>query len=65
MEAVLEKISRREKNIETFSSHGYMPRIYDVQSPCQWLEHCYGGKCPAFVKLNGNFYCSRVNKSFG
>jgi hypothetical protein len=59
MEAVLEKVSKREKPTEVFNSHGYMPRIYEVQSPCQWLEHCYGGKCPAFIKLNGNFYCAK------
>jgi hypothetical protein len=64
MEAILDKISKREKNKETFSSQGYMPRIYEVQAPCQWLKHCYEGKCPAFVKLNGNFYCSRVKRSF-
>jgi hypothetical protein len=65
MEAILEKISNREKTKKTYNSHGYMPRIYEVQSPCQWLSHCENGKCPAFVRLNGNFYCAKTKKSFG
>jgi hypothetical protein len=64
MEAIMEKISKREKTKEPFISQGYMPRIYEVQSPCQWLEHCYDGKCPAFVKVHGNFYCSKVRRSY-
>jgi hypothetical protein len=64
MEAIMEKISKREKTRETFFSQGYMPRIYEVQSPCQWLEHCHDGKCPAFVKVNGNFYCAKTKRSF-
>lgn len=36
-----------------------MRRVYEVRSPCQWLNHCDNGKCPAFVKINGNFYCSK------
>jgi hypothetical protein len=40
---------------------GYMPRVYDVNLPCQWLENCHNGKCPAFTKINGNFYCARKN----
>lgn len=59
MEVIMEKISRREKSKETFNSQGYMPRIYEVRAPCQWLENCYDGKCPAFTKVNGNFYCAR------
>ncbi len=37
----------------------YMPRVYEVRSPCQWLRHCDGGKCPAFTVVNGNFYCAK------
>ncbi|HMK94974.1 MAG TPA: hypothetical protein VK536_06180 [Candidatus Limnocylindrales bacterium] len=62
MEAIFEKISKREKFRETFSSNGYMPRVYEVRSPCQWLKNCYDGKCPAFMKINGNFYCARPNQ---
>ncbi|MGD0643467.1 MAG: hypothetical protein ABSA75_01010 [Candidatus Bathyarchaeia archaeon] len=64
MEAILDKISKREKSQESFNSKGYMPRVYEVQSPCQWLEHCDGGKCPAFVRLNGNFYCARTKRGY-
>ena len=59
MEAILEKINKREKPKEIFNLRGYMPRVFEVRAPCQWLEHCYDGKCPAFVRLNGNFYCAR------
>ncbi len=62
MEAILDKVSKREKSKEIFDYQGYMPRIYDVQSPCQWLMHCYKGKCPAFVKVNGNFYCAKSRR---
>jgi hypothetical protein len=62
MEAILEKVSKREKIKESFNSQGYMPRVYEVRSPCQWLKHCYDGKCPAFTKLNGNFYCARAKQ---
>ena len=54
----MEKVSKREKTKESFNSQVYMPRVYDVRSPCQWLEKCYGGKCPELTKLNGNFYCA-------
>jgi hypothetical protein len=37
-----------------------MHRVHEIRSPCQWLTHCDNGKCPAFIKINGNFYCSRV-----
>jgi hypothetical protein len=40
-------------------SHRYMPRVHEVRSPCQWLEHCEDGKCPSLVKVNGNFYCAK------
>ena len=62
MEAILEKVSKRQKTYESFNSQGYMPRVYEVRAPCQWLEHCYDGKCPAFTKLNGNFYCARAKQ---
>jgi hypothetical protein len=62
MEAILEKISKRDKPKEIINSQEYMPRVYEVKSPCQWLKHCYGGKCPAFVKVNGNFYCARAKQ---
>ena len=62
MEALLEKVSKRQKTQESHNSHGFMPRIYDVRAPCQWLDHCYDGKCPAFTKLNGNFYCAQANQ---
>jgi hypothetical protein len=65
MEAILEKISKREQTKQTYNFNGYMPRIYEVQSPCQWLSHCQNGKCPAFVRLNGNFYCAKTKKAFG
>ena len=63
MEAILEKMSKREKTKEIFSSHGYMPRVYDVRAPCQWLKHCYDGKCQAFTKVNGNFYCAHAKQN--
>jgi predicted nucleic acid-binding Zn ribbon protein len=60
MEAILKQISQRENPKETINSRGYMPRVHEVRSPCQWLEHCDHGKCPAFVRLNGNFYCAKM-----
>ena len=36
----------------------FMPRVYEVKSPCQWLKNCNDGKCPSLIKLNGNFYCA-------
>jgi hypothetical protein len=62
MESILEKINKREKPKEIFSTRGYMPRVYEVRSPCQWLDHCHDGKCPAFTKINGNFYCARAKQ---
>lgn len=41
---------------------GYMPRVYEVRAPCQWLKHCYDGKCPAFIRINGNFYCAKAKQ---
>jgi hypothetical protein len=60
MEAVLKQISKRETLAEKFIPPGYMPRIHEVRAPCQWLKNCYDGKCPAFVRKNGNFYCSKI-----
>ena len=37
-----------------------MPRVSEVRAPCQWLKNCYNGKCPAFVRQNGNFYCAKM-----
>jgi hypothetical protein len=58
MENLMEK-PKRERTKQLFDSHDYMPRVYDVRAPCQWLNHCNDGKCPAFVRLNGNFYCAQ------
>jgi hypothetical protein len=33
-------------------------RVHEVHAPCQWLENCYGEKCPAFENVRGNFYCA-------
>ena len=60
MEVVLKQISRRETQKQMINTHQYMPRVYEVRAPCQWLEHCQDGKCPAFVRLNGNFYCAKI-----
>jgi hypothetical protein len=59
METTLERLFKRISPKEIVNSREYMPRVHDVRAPCQWLEHCYDGKCPAFVRLNGNFYCAR------
>lgn len=59
---MLEKINKRAKPKELYSIREFMPRIYEVRAPCQWLNHCYDGKCPAFTKINGNFYCARANQ---
>jgi hypothetical protein len=60
MEAILKQISNREAQREIINPRGYMPRVHEVRAPCQWLKHCEGGKCPAFVRLNGNFYCAKI-----
>ncbi|MGD0406530.1 MAG: hypothetical protein ABSB10_07780 [Candidatus Bathyarchaeia archaeon] len=65
MEAILKQLSKRESIKEIDHSREYMPRVYEVRAPCQWLKHCYGGKCPAFVRLNGNFYCARAKQRHG
>lgn len=48
-----------ELKLEILNPHEYMPRINEVNLPCQWLHHCYNGKCQAFRKIGGNFYCAR------
>ncbi|MCW3996258.1 MAG: hypothetical protein NWE98_08960 [Candidatus Bathyarchaeota archaeon] len=60
MEAILQQISKRETPKEIISARAYMPRVHEVRAPCQWLKHCYGGKCPAFKRVNGNFYCAKI-----
>jgi hypothetical protein len=60
MEVVLKQISKRETPQQQVISRGYMPRIHEVQAPCQWLNNCYDGKCPSFVRQNGNFYCAKI-----
>ncbi len=59
MEAILKQISKRETPKEIINSRDYMPRVHEVRAPCQWLKHCYDGKCPAFMRVNGNFYCAK------
>ncbi|MGD6806586.1 MAG: hypothetical protein ACQCN4_06470 [Candidatus Bathyarchaeia archaeon] len=60
MEAMLKQIAEREHPTREFvDSHHYMPRVHEVRSPCQWLDHCQNGKCPAFIRHNGNFYCAK------
>ncbi|MDR0493964.1 MAG: hypothetical protein LBH74_10090 [Nitrososphaerota archaeon] len=60
METMLKQIAQREISKEVINTRGYMPRVHEVRAPCQWLEHCDNGKCPAFVRLNGNFYCAKI-----
>jgi hypothetical protein len=57
LQTILDELS--PQNRMASSVREYMPRVYEVRSPCQWLKHCEGGKCPAFTKINGNFYCAR------
>lgn len=59
MESVFQELF--ELKTEVLATHEYMPRVHEVQLPCQWLEHCYNGKCPAFKRRKGNFYCARKN----
>ncbi len=53
------KLSKPENKRAIMTPYKYRRRVYEVQSPCQWLEHCYGGKCPALMRIDGNFYCGR------
>ncbi|MCW4019370.1 MAG: hypothetical protein NWF00_11950 [Candidatus Bathyarchaeota archaeon] len=61
MGAVLSKIPKQNKpNYRSFqNTYIYKRRVYEVRSPCQWLTHCDNGKCPAFMCINGNYYCIR------
>ncbi|HTY74114.1 MAG TPA: hypothetical protein VMD05_00945 [Candidatus Nanoarchaeia archaeon] len=61
MGAVLSKMPKQEntKYRSIANVYTYKRRVFDVQSPCQWLEHCHNGKCPSFKRINGNFYCVR------
>jgi hypothetical protein len=61
MGAVLNKLPKNENHkIGSYSStFTYKRRVFEVRSPCQWLTHCNNGKCAAFQKINGNFYCVR------
>jgi hypothetical protein len=60
MGAVLNKMPKRETpKYRPPMAYSFKRRVYEVRSPCQWLNHCDNGKCPAFVKINGNFYCVR------
>jgi hypothetical protein len=59
----LETISKElfELKIEVVDPRVYMPRVHEVKMPCQWLNQCYDGKCPALRRINGNMYCARKN----
>ncbi|MGD6808927.1 MAG: hypothetical protein ACQCN3_04435 [Candidatus Bathyarchaeia archaeon] len=57
MGTILDELNPRNRDISLMRES--MRRVYEVRAPCQWLNHCDGGKCPAFVKINGNFYCSK------
>jgi hypothetical protein len=59
METVFQELF--ELKTEVLTPREYMPRIHEVNLPCQWLKNCYAGKCPAFIRKNGNFYCARKN----
>jgi hypothetical protein len=61
MGAVLDKFSKKEnfKYHSVSNTYVHKKRVHEVRSPCQWLHHCNNGKCPAFVRINGNFYCVR------
>ncbi len=56
METVFQDLVELKNQV--IDAHGYMPRVYDVNLPCQWLKNCYNGKCPALTKIQGNFYCA-------
>jgi hypothetical protein len=60
MQTLMEQISKRATPQQTFNSRSYMPRVNEIRAPCQWLKNCYDGKCPAFVRQNGNFYCAKM-----
>lgn len=51
-----------EPKLETVGDNAYMPRVYEVKMPCQWLMNCYEGKCPALRRKNGNLYCAKKSR---
>ncbi|MCL1977113.1 MAG: hypothetical protein FWG55_03260 [Candidatus Bathyarchaeota archaeon] len=57
MGTILDELSPGNHNFSL--SRESLRRVHEVRSPCQWLNHCNGGKCPAFIKINGNFYCAK------
>ncbi len=59
MGAVINKMQKQENpKYPTFSNvYRFKKRVYEVRAPCQWLTHCHDGKCPSFVRINGNYYC--------
>ena len=46
MGAVLSEISKQESaNYDSMSNvYKFKRRVFEVQSPCQWIEHCHDGK---------------------
>lgn len=48
-----------EFKLGVLRNQDYMPRVSEVNLPCQWLRHCFDGKCPVFRKKNGNYYCAK------
>ena len=58
MQVVL-KPSKEDKSASRVVPYRYKRRVYEVRSPCQWLGQCQDGKCPAFLRIDGNFYCAR------
>ena len=55
------KLSKPENQGTRSMPYKYRRRVSEVQSPCQWLNHCYDGKCPSFTRIHGNHYCAREN----
>ncbi len=56
---VLEKNSNISSSKNKYlASMGFMRRVYDIHTPCQWQKNCYSGKCPALIHAVGNLYCA-------
>jgi len=51
METVFQEAFELKLKPRAVASHEYMPRVYEVNLPCQWLTNCNDGKCPAFTRL--------------
>ena len=51
------RIAQKNKH---YIAKGYKRRVYEVHAPCQWLTDCDNGKCPALLRIAGNYYCSRA-----